>query len=136
MDAQSARRKLQNVREHETSASGWPSPRSSFGARCSKSRHQRHPCTCLGLAPAPHVAFPADFPSERSPAGLAAFLLKSIHGPFRRNRQRQKSRGSPPFSQKPMRLNLELGELENNLLEFSFNQLLGTSVVKVNHEVI
>ena len=35
-----------------------------------------------------------------------------------------------------MRLNLELGQIENNLLEFNFNQLLGTSVIKVNQEVV
>lgn len=35
-----------------------------------------------------------------------------------------------------MKITLELGETEKNLLEFSFNQLLGTSVIKVNNEVV
>jgi len=35
-----------------------------------------------------------------------------------------------------MKLNLTLGEMENNLLEYSFNQLFGTSIIKVNREVV
>lgn len=35
-----------------------------------------------------------------------------------------------------MKFSLEFGETENHLLEFSFNQLLGTCVIKVNHEIV
>ena len=35
-----------------------------------------------------------------------------------------------------MKLSLEFGEMEKNLLEFSFNQLLGTSVIKINNKVV
>jgi hypothetical protein len=35
-----------------------------------------------------------------------------------------------------MKLNLELGETEHNRLEYSFNQLLGTSIIKVNQQVV
>src|SRR6266436_3529131 len=36
----------------------------------------------------------------------------------------------------PMRFALEIGETETNRLEFHFNQLLGSTVIKVNnHEV-
>jgi len=35
-----------------------------------------------------------------------------------------------------MRINLVLGQNEHNFLEFIFNQFLGTSVIKVNQQVI
>ena len=35
-----------------------------------------------------------------------------------------------------MKFALEFGEAENHLLEFSFNQLLGTSIIKIDHKVI
>lgn len=35
-----------------------------------------------------------------------------------------------------MKFTLEFGETDTNLLEFSFNQLLGTCVIKVNHDVV
>ena len=35
-----------------------------------------------------------------------------------------------------MKFNVEFGEGEVNLLEFSFNQLFGKSVIKLNHHVV
>jgi hypothetical protein len=35
-----------------------------------------------------------------------------------------------------MKFSLEFGETENHLLEFSFNQLLGTAIIKVNNKII
>jgi len=35
-----------------------------------------------------------------------------------------------------MKFSIEFGEKEKNLLEFRFNQLLGTVVIEVNHEVV
>ncbi len=35
-----------------------------------------------------------------------------------------------------MRFTVQFGESETNLLEFSFNQLLGTSVIKLNDQVV
>ena len=36
----------------------------------------------------------------------------------------------------PMKLTVEFGEKEKNLLEFHFNQLLGTSTILVNHKEV
>ena len=35
-----------------------------------------------------------------------------------------------------MKFLLRFGETETNLLEFTFNQLMGTSVIKVNQQVV
>src|SRR5437764_15025487 len=67
---------------------------------------------------------------------LAIFLLLDVRGHCKNNHCHRSTPSAAHAALSLMKLNLTLGETENNLLEFSFNQLLGTSMIKINREVV